>query len=448
MSVKYSALAYSYAIATLERLISDETVALVQATAPPSAEDESQELFDALADECVGLYQARAKAQVYAAWDHLRTLVRTFHTRYPSAMGGAECRHFALQTAAAEALLHHVDDLDAQVSVSEHEIIQVDDILALKWHVTLNAAQPQNSFVLFDSGAPDDVVDQLRSSMLTEELAVAFVHALAEGQPPDSAPCALVRRDSSRKSNDGLIAWMKIVLLASGTPLSDERKSLMTSGDIDPSSIQPGLHFHQWNDAIASLAAFRRRENVLLKFLAAYQLFELLMVKAPIARLQKRYNGNFFSIRHFRDLHRHVDQNELQSLTSLFGQLFDLTLPSQLTVRQSVWKRFKGLTAKNSFIDRILAELGTGKPDSPLKTSTMTEKDISSQFAQVVYRTRCAIVHHKETEFFLSDFSVDDNYQALLDEWILPSLEEIAFATLGAHNDHVWYSGQTLSLYS
>jgi len=65
----------------------------------------------------------------------------------------------------------------------------------------------------------------------------------------------------------------------------------------------------------------------------------------------------------------------------------------------------------------------------------------------LVYQVRCAIVHNKETEFHLTYASLDTTMKALIESFLIPSLEDICFSLIGCRNDKVWYSKQEIMLY-
>ena len=93
-------------------------------------------------------------------------------------------------------------------------------------------------------------------------------------------------------------------------------------------------------------------------------------------------------------------------------------------------------------IDSALSTLGM-----TCAFATFADQSVAGSFARLVYAVRNSIVHNKETEFHLTYASLDPTIIALIETFLIPSLEEICFSLIGIPNTHLWYQNRELLLY-
>ena len=174
------------------------------------------------------------------------------------------------------------------------------------------------------------------------------------------------------------------------------------------------------------------------------------MFKLPIVSLERKQGGRMFSIRDFRRLYREVEINEIVSLRNFFSEIFKIILSDGNTFETRLIDRWNSLSTNISprDVENALEVLQVLKKDNkPLKYVDFKKGESFVYFSNIVYTIRNAIVHNKETEFHLSYATLDHPICVLIENMLLPSLEEICFELIGTNNPHVWYKNKELVLY-
>ena len=136
---------------------------------------------------------------------------------------------------------------------------------------------------------------------------------------------------------------------------------------------------------------------------------------------------------------------EADALKRLFTAVFQLPISNGQTFNQHISSQWSALVpnvASQQDIDIALSILGM-----KLTFIAFVPNSFASNYANLVYGFRNAIVHNKETEFHLTYASMDSTLCCLLENFLLPSLEQICFALISEPNDILWYQNKELQLY-
>ncbi|MDT4866005.1 hypothetical protein FQZ97_1008370 [compost metagenome] len=187
------------------------------------------------------------------------------------------------------------------------------------------------------------------------------------------------------------------------------------------------------------------RKDVLSKYLSIYHVIENFMFKHPIVKLERARNGAMFSIREFKSLYKAVETNELDAVKSLMKASFPLPFNGSTIGNEvySLWQAFLNQhTTELVDIDEFLSKLDTSR-------SSITDiNSFRSFFSTVLYRIRCSIVHNKETEYHISSENYTNGCRLILENFYLPTMEELIFLLLAKENDVVWYKSDAIALWN
>ena len=151
-----------------------------------------------------------------------------------------------------------------------------------------------------------------------------------------------------------------------------------------------------------------------------------------------------FSIRDFRRLLKSVDLAELDALRQLFGQLFELDAGGGLKYRKHMSDRWDALILGSSHAD---IDVALGLLGGDFSSAEFQSNPLPARFAKLVYAVRNAIVHNKETEFHLTYASLDANVAKVLEQFLIPCLEEMCYGVVGQLNPQLWYQNRQIELY-
>ncbi|RYG96269.1 MAG: hypothetical protein EON58_12450 [Alphaproteobacteria bacterium] len=246
-----------------------------------------------------------------------------------------------------------------------------------------------------------------------------------------------------------MLAFTRLSLVLSGESVHTPRPYPHPISVLDVDAPVAGEDFQQLNDAMDVASEYNERTTTLAKYLSLYHVFENFMFKSPLVELERKSGGGMFSIRDFRRLYREVEKSELSVLKRLFKEVFPTTATPTSSFRQVVEGRWTSFCPAPQIpdLDRLLMRLGITKGQSSLAYADFAGHESAGYFAQIVYSVRNVIVHNTETEWHLTSKSLDEAACLLLEDFLMPSMEEIGFSLMATKNPLVWYNNPAISLY-
>lgn len=442
---KYEIL-FDWPISEISRLAdSDEAEAFAEGLNEPEVT-----AFSSLAEEMrslgTGLETAKNDLAHFGDWSQLLQCVNAYQNQFPTFPNAAFQKFklfiiLAAKLSATNATLDN-DDIDDGLFELRHLIKP----LPQHWFARENSAQFENSLVVFSC---DDLVGlehefDAEADLISPKLVFHTLAAIAPVQELSGSHFVLVKRTGNPLSDKAVLAYVNLAVLASGKPIHVPRRYSSLPQIINVNSINPENNYHQWNEVLDVLSEYNSRDEVLLKFLTLYHVFENLMFKRPIVQLERQQNGRMFSIRDFKRLYDQVNMSETTALGKLFSSVFSFAVVGTTTIEQRVVHKWKALatTVAVTDIETALKDMKINKKFGDFKV-----KQAAGYFTEIVYALRCAIVHNKETEFHLTYASLTAGFTALIESFLLPCLEELCFAVLCSQNTDVWYQNEEIKLY-
>ena len=325
-------------------------------------------------------------------------------------------------------------------------------IAAAPFPVSLFVRQNTKSF-------PDSVVVFVTQDIKNLENAISQIaispemlfHLLATiiSSPQIPNPQAiLVKRETPPIDNLSIESFAKLLLLASGKAVHSPFDYTQPPSIVDVDSIRAGNPYHQLNEVFYVMSEYNSRSDLLAKYLSIYHVVENFMFKLPLVELERRRNGQMFSIRDFRKLYQELDIKEMIAVKKLMSVVFQFSPVPGKKFEEIICDRWNNfcpvgeISQLNDLLERLGVERGRGYLTHPY-----FGENAAKYFGEIVYRIRCIIVHNTETEWHLSYATLDKTTRLLIEKFLLPSLEEIIFAFVGQINNHVWYRNKSLTLY-
>ncbi|AXK72202.1 hypothetical protein DWG18_07840 [Lysobacter sp. TY2-98] len=410
------------------------------------AQDEFVTLTETLRNFGAEVAGAKAGRALLGRWGEIAVALDEFGRRFPTFPDFRRDLLIAFCCVAGWLCVNHAPVLDAadvdETAFTVHGIPGVE--LAPAWFLHENARQPNESLVVFDSRDLATFEAGLASAAASQELAFAFLAALAVAEPVVTCPCAVVKKSNPQLGIKEIEAFVELHLAMAGLPTHTPRRISRTPAVVDKDSVRAESAYHQWADVLRVLSEYNSRDELLLKYLTIYHVIENLMFKMPIVDLERQRNGSMFSIRDFRRLYDSVSLKELPALEKLFETAFDLHATSVVKYGKLVRDTWSALVAAHgsAAINSALQRLGYEK-----SASDFSGQRVHGNYAKLVYIVRNSIVHNKETEFHLTSQSLSAEISQLIEEFLLPTLEQIAFGMIGIPNGKLWYGRKELVLY-
>lgn len=442
---KYEVL-YDWLRAQIAHVSDSSTADDFSATLVGQPLDDFVALTERIRNYGVEVATAKAERLLLAAWGEVASSFVEFEHKFPEFPGFHRNSLVAFCCVAGWLCVNHAPVLD-DVEVDEHvfEVRTAAGIeLAPVWFLHQNSAQMQDSLIVFDSREAAIFDEALSSSGISQELAFEFLATLSIIDEDIVCPSVLVKRTVPQIDLKDVVAFVELHLAMAGLPTHSPKLVIRMPSVVDKDSIRPESAYRQWSDVLLVLSEYNSRRELLLKYLTIYHVVESLMFKMPIVELEQKKNGAMFSIRDFRRLYDSVSVKELPALEKVFAMAFELNATPTKKYRRLVSESWNSLlvTHGSVAVDAALHSIGHDK-----NSADFMRQSAHGNYAKLVYFVRNSIVHNKETEFHLTSQSLSPGIAATIEEFLLPTLEQISFGMIGVPNNKLWYGNKELVLY-
>lgn len=393
-----------------------------------------------------GLNKAKEAQIHFTEWHNLRSYVGQFGQQFAN-FPGLSVDKLKISLLIAEKLYLSFLPFDmADIDVDAFELRELTHPVPLPWFCRQNGQSITDSVVIFSCVDHSAVEREIASSNISPDLLFNFMAALHQIESLPSSQAILIKKVEPQIEISALNAFARLVVLATGKPVHSARMYANLPSVLNPDEIRPGAPYQQWGEVLNVLSEYNSREEVLLKYLTIYHVIENFMFKRPIVELERQRNGGMFSIRDFRRLYEGVEMNETEALKKLFNAAFQMQALPGTSFQQHLITRWQGLvpTVSQADVNSALRTIGLN-----YSFNDFNGAGAPPLFSKLVYAIRNAIVHNKETEFHLTYVSIDayPGLCALLEKFLLPSLEEICFALISKPNTEFWYQNKEIQLY-
>jgi hypothetical protein len=343
-----------------------------------------------------------------------------------------------------------VADFDeTEISEQLFELRSPVQPLPISWFVRQNAQSFSDSLVVFSTQNTNLLEKEVAALAISPDILFHLLGTLTVAVQIPNPQAVMVKRVVPPIDPLAVDAFAKLLLLASGKPIHSPRDYSQPPHIVNVDCIRAGTPYHQLNEVFYVMSEYNSRLDLLAKYLSIYHVFENFMFKLPIVELERRRNGQMFSIRDFKRLYQELDVREIAALKKLMTVVFNFEPIPGTTFEQIICARWNVFCPAPGLpqMDALLERLGVRRGDDALKHADFVGDNAPSYFAHIVYAVRNVIVHNTETEWHLSYATLDATTRLMLEAFLLPSLEEICFAFVGCSNQHVWYRNKVLNLY-
>lgn len=223
--------------------------------------------------------------------------------------------------------------------------------------------------------------------------------------------------------------------------------------------ILPDRSYNQFLDTLLIISEYNYQRDILDKYLRLYHVIENFMFRLPLVKLERSNGGRPFSIRDFQRLYREVSTNELGALKKLVKKVFQENYNTTPTnFGDFVMEKWAALCPGivsvadvNTLLKYLTVTNGSG--DIVEHANINSIEVLTGAFAQMIYSYRNAIVHNKDTELHLSHETLlshavmRDTAHKVMEEFLIPCMEEITFYLVIEDNNIVRFEHSTLKLW-
>jgi hypothetical protein len=410
-----------------------------------SSEDQSKYdiLIDDFLDEQKILLSCRRRRKVYENYSELHSLANDFQTFFPDFPG--------LNIAE----LIFIITISQKLASLSTEIPQEE----VSKHFSLFEASlqfPSKAFVSNISTLKDNLIwvnptckDSLNSLLAFEtdiELWYVLLTIVDKIDFNSGNEIVVCRSDcvSEGGNNANVISLLKLHIMSSNKQISQLNTYSEPPRNSSIDNFCPKRGYSQFDEVIKILGEYVNREDALSKYLSLYHVVENFMYRKPIVELERSNQGAMFSIRDFRRLYVTTEEKESPAIKKLIKSSFPLNIAGlqfdEFAHRH--WRAF--LTNQSGILDEVEHFFKKLSLNLHRDSNRQTFLDI---LHSVVYKTRCSIVHNKETEHHISSENYGEGCKAVIEELLLPLMEELVFLLLAKENDFTWYESDSIKLW-
>lgn len=412
--------------------------------------------FISIAEQIRGLsaelFAAKAAREHFSKWSELREKVCRFSEQFPN-FPDLQPRKFNLHILLSEKISLAEFAIDGNIDI-DPDLYEIRDLPAPVNYSSFfheNTRSPIDSLAVFSyhNGATFDA--DIFNAPAGPTFLYNILVALNKASEISEIASACLKQMTPQLKIEAVVAFVRLCMVAKGGVVVPPIQYNNPLAILDPSVFQVDHGYQQWNDIILVLSEYNSRKEILLKYLTLYHIFENLMIKLPIVELERQQGGRMFSMRDFSRLYSQVDGAEPKALKRLLVSALCMSAKPTETFEKVITKRWDDLITAGLGVElnNALLTLGLQKDKRPLEhTDVKAGSEFPGQMCDMIYRIRCAIVHNKETEFHLNTISLNNAFQTLISNFLIPSMEEICFGLIGSPNPKTWYQGRELLLYA
>ncbi|MEJ5146900.1 hypothetical protein [Sphingobacterium sp. MYb388] len=392
-------------------------------------------------------------------------LIREYKTKFED-FPAARFEEILLILGLISSLKNNLDeelDLTAEMDISKYSLINFN---ANKFGTDIyhydDIEDSNNSFVFFNFEKTDDILEYFHNIdlVIQSELIIQLISKIGGEElllpPKFYALISSETADNEAKSK----AYIAINLIIAGKTfhVPYEYSKNMSLNSLRKLSAEN--NYHQFKDILTILSEYNAQNDILDKFIRLYHVIENFMFKSPLVGLERKQNGTPFSFRDFQRIHSNISRSELESLKKLMSSVFPHVQQNGITFGNYIFQKFTEIITTRALIteinfNQLISYLGLEKKSGGnMEFTDILQSNIHKIYSEILYAIRCSVVHNKESEFhlthdiLLSHSIINNATQILLEEFLIPTMEEIIIFLLTENeNDIVWFSNNSLMLW-
>lgn len=420
-------------------------------------EEKKADLFSLSEDIEVQLKEikkSKLNGIIHADFDDTLTLLNKFLERFPD-FPNHRIQEGIVIVYLINLLNESIDEeisLEEDYDISQLEITKLNKQIHQSNFAYFDENDLRNSLVLLDFSNTSRIANYFSQNSIPRELIIQVIANLGiEGNPLQPTQYVLVNKNIVT-NNSQIRSALCIHIVKSGKIIHTPYDYHQLPNISATRKVNQMVKYQQFDDSILILSEYNHQTDILDKYLRIYHLIENFMHKYPLTELERKYSGEVFSIRDFQRMHDVISNSELSALKKLFAAICEENYSDTQNFTEFIhfsWAELcPRIISDKSKIDSLLSLLRIDKDYDSINAD-----QIPSFIAKLVYAFRNSLVHNRETEFhlthetLLNHSQIENTAQLLLEEFVIPIVEEIVFYLIIEQNSLVWFSNSTIKLF-
>lgn len=216
---------------------------------------------------------------------------------------------------------------------------------------------------------------------------------------------------------------------------------------------EPNIEYSQYAEIIDVLDEYNAQEHIVDKYLKIYQVIENFMYKASICELCDKKSYSKLTLRDFKGISELLQKDERGALKSFILKVLKVSVDGRTfeeRLRDS-WINIFVSSGKIGVAERFVDKLRIENNKGGKREVNGAERDVDGKlipvFCDMIYSTRCSIVHNKVNEYHITYMNLDTDIEYVMEHFLIPNMKEIAYGLMLNTNTVVQYRNNCLNLY-
>ena len=428
--------------------------------------DSKEKLIKASEDidtEFRAIRASKVQNRVHPEFDNLLVLLEGFEMVYPDFPGMRLKEIFIL----IKLLSKLIESVDEEINMQEEVATEIFSFVELSrpvfenYFVFYDPENLENSILLLNIGDVDSVSEFLQQKALATELYFQIISKVGCNDVPlEPSKHVLIKADLKEKKA-AVWACLAMHLVKEGLLVHRPHAYTAKPGISGLRIVESGKEYQQFNDTLFILSEYNYESDILNKYLRIYHIIENFMYKFPLVKLEREHRGAVFSMRDFQRIFDKISSSEITSLTNLITRICQEDYAPGTKFSRFILNKWMELhptkIPDKARVDSLLKRMRiTKKLKNELKDlefGYLNTENINKYASLIFYSFRNSLVHNRETEFhlthetFLNHPDIGNTAKVLLEEFLIPVLEEIVFFLITKENEIVWFENPSLTLF-
>lgn len=215
-----------------------------------------------------------------------------------------------------------------------------------------------------------------------------------------------------------------------------------------PIKYQEDIEYAQYAEIIDVLNEYNAQPHIVDKYVKIYQVIENFMFKKLICDMCKLRNYEKLTLRDFKGISEQLQTKEKPALLSFVKEALTVIVNGKSfedRLKES-WVNCFVSAGKISTAEKYY-RLMMNKNRELGNVNNNANDELVHVFCDMIYSTRCSIVHNKVNEYHITYMNLDEDVKYVIEHFLLPNMQELSYGLMLNSNDVVMYQKNCLTLY-
>lgn len=342
------------------------------------------------------------------------------------------------------------EDWEADIDeINEYVLTDLQEAQGIGNIFYCSSDDPHNEMVLINCENTEQIVPFLERIENVQEMILRAVKLLCLKKQYRSI---LVAKESTdEKKRRSRIEYLKMYAVLKGetfhiiTPAPIHQVSL-------PVEYNHDIEYSQYSEIIDVLNEYNAQIHIVDKYLRIYQVIENFMYKTIICELCELKDYERLTLSDFKAISDRLQTNEKRALAGFLEKALKVEVAGKsFTERlKDSWNNcfivpVDNLDKAEVFVQKLGIISNSGSYFN-VRNIQNNVSQITTLFAEMIYKTRCSIVHNKVNEYHITYTNLNGDIKWVIENYLIPNMVDITFGLMLNQNDVVMFKKDSITL--